>query len=101
LTIYDRVYDMMAEQQDDDGGVEGSSNDREARDIRDGALHLRHLLIKSASSSRQEQQDGPDEENFFGRLISTLYPPMKRRDILTPHPTFGTTILLVNWKSHS
>jgi hypothetical protein len=78
LTIYDRVYDMMAEQQDDDDGEIGSSNDREARDIRDGALHLRQLLIKSASSSRQEQQDGPDEpeekNNFFWQIYLDTLP---------------------------
>jgi hypothetical protein len=74
LTIYDRVYDMMADQQDDDDGEIGSSNDQEARDIRDGALHLRQLLIKSASSSRQEQQDGPDEENFFWQIYLDTLP---------------------------
>ena len=39
------------------------------------------------------------KKTSFGRYISTHCPTS--RAILTPHPTFGTTILFVNWKCHS
>jgi SET domain len=64
LTIYDRVYDMVADRRrsgdpEDEPEDDANNNDREAQDIRDGALALRQLLL----ASKKDEKEGDDGDN--------------------------------------